>query len=388
MSIMDWIGGLFIPKGSTYSIELDTCIGEIGSLMGYKTLAVNSAINLISKTLSLSDFATYKKGIDTKDEKYYKYNISPNNFQTASEFWRQVVFNMVWHNEVLIIKGPGDQLIIADSFTKEQKSIDSFIYKDIKVGNFKTNNIYEEDEVLYIKYENSKMKVIIDSVYNDYDKLIQASKQGYINNKYIKGIMDIDSSLSQTEEGQEAVADVLDNQFKKFINAEGPAVLPLQKGMEWRNVNEDKGKGAVDKNSDTKNFVNDVFDYVAIALQIPPSLLKGDVVDTPNLVNDFLTFCIKPIAKVITDEINRKEYSRKEYLNRTYMKVDTTSIRVTDLKDVAYAIDVLTRTGANTLDDNLRVLGREPVGGDVGKVRFMTKNNEPIEDMINRPKEE
>lgn len=383
MAIIDWIGGLFTPKKN--SIELQACYGEISSQLGYKMLAINSAINLISKTLALSSFETYNKGQEVKDERYYRYNISPNNFQTANEFWREVIYNMVFYNEVLIFKGEKGQLIVADSYTREQEAIDRYVYKDITRGNFKMDNIYTEEEVLYIQYENEKMMLMVDSVYKDYSTLIEASRKGYINNQYVKGVLDIDSTFSQSTDNLTEVASHYGENFKKFLSAEGPGIFPLQEGLEWRNINEDKGKGAVDKNSDTKKFVNDIFDYVAIALQIPPSLLKGDVIETGNLVNDFLTFCIKPLAKVLTDEINRKEYTRQEYTKRTYMKIDTTSIRVTDLKDIAYAIDVLTRTGANTIDDNLRALGREPVGGDIGGTRFMTKNYEPVTDMINNP---
>lgn len=384
MSIKDWIGNLFTSTSKS-TIELEACMANVTSSMGYKVLAVNSAINLISKTLALSSFETFEKGLEVKGDKYYKYNISPNNFQTSNEFWREVVFNMIYFNEVLIFKGQKGQLIVADDFSREQVAIDEYIYKDITKGQFKMNNEYSEDEVLYIRYENHRMMILIDSVYEDYATLIEASRKGYLNNQYVKGILDIDSQFSQDSDELARIGKHYGEAFKRFLESDGAGVFPFQEGLEWRNINEDKGKGAVDKNSDTKKFVNDVFDYVAIGLQIPPSLLKGDVIDTSNLVNDFLTFCIKPLAKTITDEINRKEYTRKEYVNRTYMKIDTTAIRVTDLKDVAYAIDVLTRTGANTIDDNLRTLGREPLGGDVGNTRFMTKNYEPVEDMINRP---
>ena len=41
---------------------------------------------------------------------------------------------------------------------------------------------------------------------------------------------------------------------------------------------------------------------------------------------------------------------------------------------MANALEVLTRIGANTLDDNLRILGREPIGGEYGTKRLITKN--------------
>ena len=56
------------------------------------------------------------------------------------------------------------------------------------------------------------------------------------------------------------------------------------------------------------------------------------------------------------------------------MHIDITNVSYSDLKDVANALEVLTRIGANTLDDNLRILGREPIGGEYGTKRLITKN--------------
>ena len=57
---------------------------------------------------------------------------------------------------------------------------------------------------------------------------------------------------------------------------------------------------------DIRAFIDDIFDFVAIAFQVPPQLLKGNVADTDKAVNNFLTFCINPLAELLTDEINRK----------------------------------------------------------------------------------
>ena len=49
---------------------------------------------------------------------------------------------------------------------------------------------------------------------------------------------------------------------------------------------------------------------------------------------------------------------------------------------MASAIDILTRDGVNTLDDNLKLLGREEIGGEMGKQRFMTLNLVPMEKVM------
>jgi Phage portal protein. len=130
-----------------------------------------------------------------------------------------------------------------------------------------------------------------------------------------------------------------------------------------------------------RGFIDDVFDYVAIAFQVPPQLLKGNVADTEKAFNNFLTFCINPLAELLTDEINRKLYGKDKFLERTYVKLDTTRIKAVDIKDVASALDILTRIGAYSVDDSLRVLGMEPLDTSWSKVRWMTKNYQRIEEL-------
>ena len=125
-----------------------------------------------------------------------------------------------------------------------------------------------------------------------------------------------------------------------------------------------------------------MFDFIAVAFGIPPSLLKGDTVDTKDAVNNFITFCINPLARLITDEINRKMYGYELYKERTYARLDTSNIKAVDFRDVANSIDLLTRNAALTIDDILRILGKEPIGGDIGGMRFITKNYELLDKVL------
>ncbi len=380
MGVIDKVIELF--KGKTEITLSEMTFKDLESNMCYKILAIESAINLISKTVALAEFKTFEKGKEVRNKEYYKFNVNPNNSNSGYEFWRKVVRKLIYENETLIYKDSSGKFILADTFTREQKNIDSYIYKDIAVSNYKYEKVCQEEEVIYLTWDNKEMVKIINSVYDDYQELIQASKMGYLNNKYIKGILNIDSKFSQKDKNIETITEHYSNELNKVLKAKNSAVMPLQEGLEWKNLNEDKGKGAVDKFSDTRQFINDVFDYVAMALNIPPAILKFSVVESDKLINDYMTFCIKPITDVISDELNRKVYSEKQFIERTYVKVDISTIRVTELKDIAYGLDVLTRTGSNTIDDNLTALGREPIGDEIGQTRFVTKNYQPAEQMI------
>ncbi|PEU65051.1 phage portal protein, partial [Bacillus cereus] len=88
--------------------------------------------------------------------------------------------------------------------------------------------------------------------------------------------------------------------------------------------------------------------------------------------DNFLMFCINPLIELIADEINRKFYKKEEYLERTYLKVDTSRIKYVDITQLASACDVFFRIGANSINDILRMLGREPINEEWANKRYVT----------------
>jgi len=59
---------------------------------------------------------------------------------------------------------------------------------------------------------------------------------------------------------------------------------------------------------DIRAFIDDIFDFVAIAFQVAAAApQKGNVADTDKAVNNFLDVCVRTrLAELLTDEINRK----------------------------------------------------------------------------------
>lgn len=343
----------------------------------FKKLAVQSCINLIANTLSLSEFRTFEGGLETRKDNYYLFNVEPNPNTSASKFWRDVISKLVYNNECLIIQ-ENDHLYAADSYTVVPGTFVENLYTDIKIGELSLRNKYRESQVIHLELHNERIREVVEGLYESYGKLITAAQKHYKRNGSKRGTLEIPANFPQTEAAQKDLHDLLNNRFKMFFEAEGGAVLPLTNGLKY--VEMDSGtqtKGSIE-GRDIRAFVDDVFDYVAIAFQVPPQLLKGNVADTDKAVNNFLTFCINPLAELLSDEINRKMYGKRAYLERTYMRIDTSHIRAVDIADVANALDVLVRIGAYSVDDCLKHLGMEPLNTDWSQQRWMTKNYEPI----------
>ena len=376
MALWDWFLGLF--NKDTGTLPLDVVVGSIAAEVFYKELAVQSCVNLIANAVARSEFLTFEKGKEIRGENYYLFNVEPNQNKSASKFWRDVIHRLVYDNECLVIQQDG-MFYVADSFTVAKFAFKENIYRDIVIDDYQLKNSYLESQVFHFELHDNKIRDVIEGLYQSYAKLITASQQHYKRNNAKRGTLEIPTSYPQTEKAQKDLQDLLNNRIKRFYEAEGGAVLPLSNGMKYEELQSNTvSKGSVE-GRDIREFINDVFDFVAIAFQVPPQLIKGNVADTGKAVNNFLTFCVNPLAELLTDEINRKLYGKKAYLERTYVKLDTSRIRAVDITDVAGALDILIRIGAYSVDDCLKLLGLEPLGTEWSQARWMTKNYERIE---------
>lgn len=380
MGIADFFRG-FIEDTSNRIFGLKSCGYDLDLNAKYRILIVESSVELISKTVARAEFQTFMNGKEKKGTNYYLLNVEPNQNISASTFWKGVIRKLLIDGESLVLV-QNNKLYLADSFQRQEYVFKENTYSDIKIKDYSLNDLWKESQVLYLNYDNEKIRYAINTVYDDFSKLIASSIKGYQNSKARKGKLKIPTNLSKELDSEEDLQKHIAASMKDFMDPSKDAIYPESDGFEYTEIAESKGSKSNDSGRETKNFVNDVFDFIAVGFGIPPSLLKGDTVDTQDAVNNFLTFCINPLAKLIQDEVNRKMYGKNDYLNNSYLKVDTTNIKAVDLKDISNSIELLNRNGALTIDDTLRILGKEPIGGDLGSMRFVTKNLELLDKVL------
>jgi len=378
LSLIDWIRNIF--KGDSKQVNISEYIGKLATEVYYKELAIEACANLIAGVFTKAEFQTFENGQETRKDNYYAFNVRPNPNKNAAAFWRDVVRRMVRDGHSLVLQ-VGDNFYVAESFQVEKKAFFDYRFSGIRIDDFQLDRSYDQREVFYFEYQNPKMRALIDGLYNSYGKLIAASQKQYIRNLSRRGIVEIDASVPETQDMQNKLRDLMENRFKSFFEAEGDAVLPLYKGLHYQEL--EKAQGAQSRSSqearEIRAFIDDIFDFVAIAMNVPPQLLKGNVADTEKAMDNFLTFCINPIAEIIQDELNGKYYKKRNYLDRTYVKVNTSMIRAHDIKDIAGALEILLRIGGYSIDDILKALGMEPLNTEWSTIKWMTKNYAPAE---------
>lgn len=339
----------------------------------YKEFAIRSCISIIANALVLSEFKTYEKGERVKKNNYYLFNIEPNKNQNATEFWHEVISKLVYDNECLIVQ-IDNELMIADSFDVKRYTFYEDVYSAITIREYPISDTFKESEVMYLKLNVEDISDIINGLYEDYKKLLANAIEGYKKSNGRKGILNIDGNYPQDENSQKKLNELMNVRFKRYFDSDN-AVLPLAKGLEYK---ESEHKSNVKSSRDVRSIVDDVIDFVCAAFHVPAGLVKGDVIGTDGITENFLNFCINPMAKLITSEINRKYYGRDLFIQRTYVKVDTQNVHNLGIEKISKSADYYFRIGAKSVNGIVDMIGDDPIDEAWANEHYITKNYQSV----------
>lgn len=345
--------------------------------IAYKKLYVNSAIDLIARSLIACDFESYRNGKKKRAENFYQLNVSPNKNQNAHEFWYEVVHNLIYHNEALIMP-INDELWIADSFSRETtKGLNEYVYKSVSINNQILNREYKERDVLYLRLSQDSINGVIDSLYNSYGLLLSKAMSDYENNGKTRYLFKGRFMNSLTDKEGEASKALFEEKMKDYMDPKKLAsVLFLPENV----IMEDQSKDP--RNLDTrdiKNLAKDMLDFVSTAFHIPTALLSGiseSKTDQETDLDKFLLFAVRPIGEMIANEYNKKMFTRQDFLNKTYIRFSMEEFKLFDMSKYANAVDKLFAVGGLSVNDVIERLGLETIKEEWANERFVTKNYE------------
>lgn len=375
----DFLGKMLSSK----DIEVDVISEKIANEIYVKELAINCAINIIAKLMSSSEIKTFSKNKEIKEHMYYLFNIEPNQNQNATEFYFKLFQQLIYNEEVLIIS-ENNFLYIADSFDIYDRSLYSTYFKNVKIKDLTlTNKTYFMEDVLYMKLNNRKIKDLIDGLYLSYGKLINSAFNSYKKSKGTRGKYKIPANWSQKFKDQQALQKVIREKFKAYF-ASDDAVLPIEDGYDYIESGENSNRKNT-SSSEIRELIDVIFNIVAIAFNLPVGVLKGDISQNKEIIKSLLTINIKPYAKMLQNEINRKYYGETEYLKGNRVKVDITNIQYINLLENANAIDVLFRDGFSH-NEIMDRLDEEKLDEEWADMHFVTKNYMTVQEMIKQGK--
>lgn len=376
ISLIDWFKGKF---GKSTPEEVEALFSDPENICAMaeaaKEMALLTCTDIIGSAMAKCEFKTFNRGKAQTKGEWRLWNIEPNANQDAQRFRMQIINRMISKGEALVVDMDG-KLYIADSFTCDDAVVKDRVYKDVVIGDLSLKRHFGEREVMRFVLPSVGWYKTFDNVAAAYAQVINSGIKGYRRAQGMKGTLNIDAVQMQNEKVREAYETLKNAGFKRFADAES-AVLPLYKGMEYTDVSQ---KTYSNQNSrDIRAMVDDLTDFAARMLGIPPVLVNGSVQDTTSAKKQFVGDCIVPLAAVIECEINRKRYSVSELERGNRLKVDTSRVLWSDWLSAAVGIDKLIASGIFCVNEVRELLSLPSIDEEWAHKHYLTKNYGDIE---------
>lgn len=348
--------------GSIYvcgSGDIDSRIQEVY----LKRMALDICANFIARAVSQSE-------IKIADQPwYYKLNVRPNTDMSAAQFWHSLVYKLIEDNRVLVIKSDSDDLLIADSWNRNEYAVyeDTFTYVTVK--DFTFARTFKMNEVLYLEYNNDRLKQFTEGLFDDYadlyGRLLEAAKR----NNQIRGTVDVEGMNDLSDEKkQKELQNYVDKLFNAF-KSKSIAIAPLFKGFSYTEHSNTTGTSNLNMDEIIK-IPDYLVDTVADALGIPTALLHGNRAELKDNITAFNKFCLAPLLQKIEDELNAKLMDSRTYSKDS--RIEVVGINKPDIFELADAIDKLISSSAFNPNEIREALGYDPREG--GDQYVITKN--------------
>ena len=320
--------------------------------------SINCAISLIAGLVAKCEFRTYWNGKKTKGDEYYLWNVKPNPSQNSTQFIQEFIHKLCWNNEALIYS-VGDAIYVADSFVKTEYATRVTEFTNISRNGYTlTRRKYKSSDVIYLKLNDKNIAALVSGLQESYNNLISEACDRYVKLGGEKIIMNVSTLARESPTFEKTMKQYMEEYFKTYFGSKN-AVLPLFEGYKIDRQTNSEGK-KTDEVSGIAAIKKESMDAAAQAFKIPPALLRGDIADVENLVDNLLTFCIDPLCCQIEEAITATRYSKEKYLKGCYLSIDTTTIKHFDIFSMAANVDKLIACGLFSVDDCLERIGEEP----------------------------
>lgn len=334
-----------------------------------KKMALETCINFIARSIAQSEFRVLKNGVRQYNDWDYLLNVRPNTDQSAADFWQDFTFKLIHENEVLVVLSDNNDLLIADSFERTEYAVYSDIFSKVTVKDFTFNRTFRMDEVLHLTYNNEKLSVYMNGMFEDYSNLFNRMIEINMRNNQIRGMVEIATNQPLNEDSMNKLQDFINKLFKSFRD-KTIAIVPNLKGFTYTEVakGDNNGKSV----EELAKLKRDLINEVATILGIPVSLVHGDMSDYQTAIKAFMKFGNGTLIKKISDELNAKIIDKQRYMNGE--RIEVRSIQAMSALELATAVDKLRASGVYNGNEIRKKLGDEPVDNPLLEEYVITKN--------------
>lgn len=344
--------GLFknIQKNGEQDGFIEFILSEKSKQLAIKDKAIEHAIDLIARTISKSEIQLYrydkkeKKIVQKKDSVYYKLNIKPNLNENGTSFFYRVISKLLHENECLIVE-IRENLYLVDSFNCSSNILTEKIYsgiilKDEKGNSLSIDKTFSSSEVIHLTLGESKINETLDNYFNDFGKLLGIASAQYKSNNIPKWKL-ITSGSQPAIFDKETKKEISYEEYKqKIVNglfSEEESVVLLSEFFKLEKINGDKQTTS----SDYRELEKKWSDEVANVFNIPLDVFYGSKTDKSTGTNDFISFAVVPILRILEDGMNGTIIKKEEFLKGDRIFVNKLNMKHFDIFDSANSLDKL-----------------------------------------------
>lgn len=342
-------------------------------------LAIEKAEGMIAKAIAKSDILLQTKS-DQKRELEYRLNIQPNDNENGTYFWTKVVKTLLREEEAVIIR-MGKKYYRVSTWSTNDTVLSGRIYRDIMIENagktYKLNKTFLASEVIHLRYENARVRLLLNTVVEQYDKTLNSINAMMRMANLPKFKLKIDApgaylveAGENGKEGKKYTREQYAEKIKKLLETEELTVLAESQGVLLESMDI---KTSV-KAEELSKVANEINNTVAAAYDIPEAVFQGNITEKSDATNEFITYAVGPIAEVINDELTAKLVGADDYANKKEkVLVWLARFKHVDVVDNASNLDKL-RSDGWSFDEIREMVGYPILDTDFSNARALTKN--------------
>jgi len=343
-----------------------------------KESAIETNVNLIGRTISMADFRFMRNKKRVAHDFDYLLNVRPNSNQSAAEFWKDFVYTLLTENEVLVILSDNNELLIADSFHREEYALYEDVFKDVTIKNYTFKRTFPMSKVVYMTYNNKKFTRFLDNMFTDYTELFSRMVETKMYENQIRALANIDATHNLGKEERDKLSNFINRMYNAF-KTKAFAIVPKTKGFDYEEIT--KGQGT--KSQPVKELEDlrvDATKQVANILGVPTALVLGELSEYETAMKAYIRLTAKPLIEQIKDELNSKLIEKREY--EKGLKLRVYGINEKSPLEMANEIDKWRGSGVADGHELRDMAGFEYSDDPIHDKFFITKNYTSTDEAI------
>lgn len=345
-----------------------------------RRMAMYIAVSYVSNALSMCEIKTYERGRAVKGELYYALNVSPNPNQCGSALVNSLIEHYFYNGHALLVQPRllRNDFYVADAFGISEVPLGQNLFTGVTVEGRGLAIDVPASRACYFKLEDQEVKGIVNAMYRDLGSLLAFAMSSYKAANGEKFTLTRPNPPGGSHKDEKRSGEEVNDRYRDFLTRPN-GILQLYTGQVLDRV-KPVGSGASD---DVIALRKDIFDTTAAAFKIPQSMMYGNMTNSADIMNQFITFGVDPLANMMSKEMTRKFYDQPSWDGgRNRIEIDTSRIFHTDMFQVADKVEKLLSTGLYSIDELREPLGADPLGTDFSSAHWMTKNYTTVQDAL------